>query len=76
MPAVLQSLDHDRNELRGRLRRAAFPALESGSMHTLANFVVTYARGGRVEFCDLLVVDGVDGVSARLLARLTRVSCG
>jgi hypothetical protein len=60
--AALQSADHDRNELRGRFCRAAFPALESGSMHTLAKFVVTYARGRRVELCDLLVVDGVDGV--------------
>ena len=31
-------------------------------MHTVAKFVVTYARGGRIELCDLLVVDGVDGV--------------
>ena len=62
--AVLQSADHDRNELRGRFCRAAFPALESGSMHTLAKFVVTYARGGRVELRDLLVVDGVDGIGS------------
>src|SRR5262245_997041 len=60
--AVLQSAGHDRNELRGCFCRAAFPGLESGPMHTLAKFVVSYARGGRVELCDLLVVDGVDGV--------------
>ena len=60
--AVLQSADHDRNELRRRSCLAAFPAHESGLMHTLAKFVVTDAGGGRVELCDLLVVDGVDGV--------------
>jgi hypothetical protein len=52
----------DRNELRRRSCLAAFPAHESGLMHTFAKFVVTYARGGRVELGDLLVVDGVDGV--------------
>jgi hypothetical protein len=59
---VLQSADHDRNEFRGRSCLAAFPALQSGLMHTVAKFVVTYARGGRIELCDLLFVDGVDGV--------------
>jgi hypothetical protein len=60
--AVLESADHDPNELRSRSCLAAFPALESGLMHTFVKLVVTYARGGRVEVCDLLVVDGVDGV--------------
>jgi hypothetical protein len=60
--AVLQSTDHDANELRARFLSRGLPALENGSMHTLAKFVVTDAGGGRVELCDLLVVDGVDGV--------------
>ena len=33
-------------------------------MHTVAKFVVTYARGGRIELCDLPVVDGIDGVDS------------
>src|SRR5262249_27529436 len=37
------------NEFRSRSCLAAFPAHESGLMHTVAKFVATYARGGRVE---------------------------